>query len=337
MVFDDQPIRDFKRQEYSTWKDKAIKELRGRPYEDLKWKISEDIEVDPYYDLENKIGASPIGKGTFNDWKISEYFYCGNSKETNTEILSALAGGAEAIFLNNISSEEQLNEVLEGVHINMIDVFVFVNDYQSDWSKGILQITRNHTGDVHDNLFFGNIIKSTSFSEDVITYMISITKFLDTINPEFRSKIIEQTLVHFESSDHYLTDIIKIRSFKLLTQYLLDHYDIHQQPIIASAVSHDKSKEPFNQMIAASTRNMASGVGGIQYLINKPLGHINDGVADSERRIARNIQHLMKMESHIDVVTDPAAGSYFFESATEMLCESIWNKFLSEIKAGGLE
>jgi methylmalonyl-CoA mutase len=42
------------------------------------------------------------------------------------------------------------------------------------------------------------------------------------------------------------------------------------------------------------------------------------------RRIARNVQHLLKMESAMDEVADPAAGSYYVETLTGQLAEKAW-------------
>jgi methylmalonyl-CoA mutase len=45
----------------------------------------------------------------------------------------------------------------------------------------------------------------------------------------------------------------------------------------------------------------------------------------------------MKMESHLDKVSDPVAGSYYFENIAETICENAWNNFLEIRKEGGRE
>jgi methylmalonyl-CoA mutase len=39
--------------------------------------------------------------------------------------------------------------------------------------------------------------------------------------------------------------------------------------------------------------------------------------------MARNVQHILKLESHFDWVSDPAAGSYFIEKLTSKLLENM--------------
>jgi len=45
------------------------------------------------------------------------------------------------------------------------------------------------------------------------------------------------------------------------------------------------------------------------------------------RRIARNVQHLLKMESFFNEIPDPAAGSYYIEKLTQQLANQAWQSF----------
>ena len=49
----------------------------------------------------------------------------------------------------------------------------------------------------------------------------------------------------------------------------------------------------------------------------------------------RNIQHILKEESYLDKVVDPAAGSYYIESLTDSLVEHGWQLFLKTDDTGG--
>jgi len=52
-------------------------------------------------------------------------------------------------------------------------------------------------------------------------------------------------------------------------------------------------------------------------------------------RIARNQQLLLKEESFMDKIVDPAAGSYYLESLTDEIVEKAWNLFLAVDEKGG--
>ena len=55
---------------------------------------------------------------------------------------------------------------------------------------------------------------------------------------------------------------------------------------------------------------------------------------DFSERLARNQQLLLKEESHLDKITDPAGGSYYVETLTVSIADAAWKLFL-EIEDGG--
>ena len=73
---------------------------------------------------------------------------------------------------------------------------------------------------------------------------------------------------------------------------------------------------------------MAAVIGGAQRLYIYPSDEIKDGLGTPfAQRIALNIQHLMQLESYMDRVVDPSAGSYYIENLTNQLAEAVWKKF----------
>ncbi len=88
-------------------------------------------------------------------------------------------------------------------------------------------------------------------------------------------------------------------------------------------------------MIRAATQALSAVIGGADRLYvlpsNAALGEESSAFS---RRIARNVQHLLQLESHTDKVIDPAAGSYYIEKLTDKLTEQAWAKF-QEIEGKG--
>ena len=89
-------------------------------------------------------------------------------------------------------------------------------------------------------------------------------------------------------------------------------------------------------MIKAATQTMAAAIGGADLIYVLPADYQQKGESTSfSRRIARNVQHLLQMESHLDQVIDPAAGSYYIERLTRHLCEEAWQEFQHIERQGG--
>ena len=53
--------------------------------------------------------------------------------------------------------------------------------------------------------------------------------------------------------------------------------------------------------------------------------------SDFGKRISRNVQHLLQLESYLDRVADPSAGSYYIEQLTNQIAEAVWQRFRENV------
>jgi methylmalonyl-CoA mutase len=132
-------------------------------------------------------------------------------------------------------------------------------------------------------------------------------------------------------SKSYFVEIAKLRALKLLWANVLKaHGCEHQQVpyIVAHFSKESQDEEMYDNMIRASTQAMSAVIGGAHRLYVLPSNHALQKPSTSfTRRVARNVQHLLKMESHLHKVVDPGAGSYYVEKLTQLLSEKAWKKF----------
>lgn len=149
-----------------------------------------------------------------------------------------------------------------------------------------------------------------------------------------------QTQAHLQFSivlgDHFFMEIAKIRALRLLWLNVLHAYQV--EPIAPSIVAHTKApqsgEDPYLHMIRSATQSMSAVIGGAQRLYVAPADYQQatheSRFADNPDfgpRIARNVQHLLQMESFLDRVIDPAAGSYYIEHLSEQLAVKAWEIF----------
>lgn len=192
-----------------------------------------------------------------------------------------------------------IKEYLPNFNLFAIDAIPFYTD-----SNGIVDELFNTIKAGHEVLaFYHNLKVSATEIANKIQFSIAIGK-------------------------DYFVAIAKIRALKLLWFTVLDAYGL--EPNISINVEFDpqsQSRNPNNNMIYATTQAMAAVIGGANRLSVLPSDAKKEAAtSDFARRIARNVQHLLKMESHLDVVQDPAAGSYYIEKLTEVLAEKAWEK-----------
>ena len=136
--------------------------------------------------------------------------------------------------------------------------------------------------------------------------------------------IVPHIAFRFQIGQSYFVEIAKLRAFKLLWGNVLSGYDTTPStPRIFARTSPILLDGDVNiHKIQATTEAMSAIMGGVEMLTVAP----SEGT-DFGRRIARNVQHLLSMESYLDRVADPAAGSYYIEKLTEQLAEAAWAAF----------
>jgi methylmalonyl-CoA mutase len=126
----------------------------------------------------------------------------------------------------------------------------------------------------------------------------------------------------------YFINIAKIRALKLLWLNVLQSYGLQKAgipPIMANFATSAFDENENSNMIRATTMALSAAIGGADTL--SVLASDKRGDSAFARRIARNIQHLLKMESYIDKVVDPAAGAYYIEQMTTEIAAQAWEQF----------
>ena len=131
--------------------------------------------------------------------------------------------------------------------------------------------------------------------------------------------------------DSYFFNIAKIRAIKVLWQQVLQAWD---QDLTAKAIievhlskTTQSDDEHYNK-IRATAQAMAAVIGGAKRLYIHPSDAFKNGEGSPfEQRIAMNIQQLLQLESYMDRVIDPAAGSYYIEQLTDELAAAAWREF----------
>lgn len=139
-------------------------------------------------------------------------------------------------------------------------------------------------------------------------------------------------------STSFFVEIAKLRAFRLLWGNILKAHgvDPSEMPAVEVHLARETQvKDIHTNMIRATTQAMSAVIGGADRLYVRPANMVKkEAPTPFTLRIARNVQHLLKMESYLNRVIDPAAGSYYIEALTHKLADEAWTKF-QEIEAGG--
>ena len=88
-------------------------------------------------------------------------------------------------------------------------------------------------------------------------------------------------------------------------------------------------------LLRTQTETMSAALAGVDSISVLPFDAQFKTPDDFSERIARNQQLLLKEESHLDKITDPAGGSYYVETLTASIADVAWKLFLEIEDKGG--
>ena len=139
----------------------------------------------------------------------------------------------------------------------------------------------------------------------------------------------------------YFMEMAKIRAARLLWSKIIEQYKpecdcAYNLYINATTSAWNQSLyDPYVNMLRSTTEAMSACIAGADSISVLPFDNAYKEADDFGYRIARNQQLLLKEESYLDKIADPAAGSYYIENLTDQIARGAWEHFLKVEECGG--
>jgi methylmalonyl-CoA mutase len=142
-------------------------------------------------------------------------------------------------------------------------------------------------------------------------------------------------------STNYFMELAKFRAARMLWAQIVKQYEPKCDCSCKMLVHAETSR--FNQtifdahvnLLRSQTEAMSAALAGVDSITVTPFDTPYQTPDDFSERIARNQQFLLKEESHLDKVVDPAGGSYYVETLTNSIAAEAWKLFLAVEADGG--
>jgi methylmalonyl-CoA mutase len=111
---------------------------------------------------------------------------------------------------------------------------------------------------------------------------------------------------------------------------------VQQQHAVTADVMFTRY-DPWVNLLRSTTACFAAAAGGADAITVTPFDALREPASTSiGRRLSRNTQAILALESNIDKVADPAGGSWYVETLTQQLAEAAWAWFQEIERAGGI-
>lgn len=154
-------------------------------------------------------------------------------------------------------------------------------------------------------------------------------------------KIVPRMQFTFAVGSNYFFEIAKMRAARLLWSKIVEQFkpeNKDSQKMFIHAITLNWNKTVYDahvNLLRTTTEAMSAIIGGIDSLAVAPFDVAYKASDDFSRRIARNQQIVLKEESYMNKIVDPAAGSYYIESITDQIASAAWALFKEVEELGG--
>jgi methylmalonyl-CoA mutase len=344
------------------WLEKITVDLKGKSIDTLDWVINESLVVSPFKDESDLkyVGLLDTVKEDNRWFAMEPIVITDDLAQANGEILAALQGGTNGIRLHahRALSLEDLDILFSDVYLDMIALdwvigtVIEISDQMSMFA-GYVQAQGKSMADLNlsidadivniNQTFVAKYPAVRSITIDGLAYYQGIAgvhaelgkiiyelhEAIEHIGQDDLESLYKGIQIKLAIDDCYLLNIAAVRAIRHLVRLLFEGYgytldqDVFISGIIPDAILVDDINYNRIKQSAAALSAVAASADTIQIYRD----HAGSESPAFSRKIARNIFHLMSMESYMDRVVDPAAGSYYIESLTDSVSQMAWAHF----------
>ena len=155
------------------------------------------------------------------------------------------------------------------------------------------------------------------------------------------TEVAKKIKFNFGISSNYFMEIAKLRAGRMLWANIVKAYNPAKNcpcKMFTHAVTstwNQTAYDPYVNMLRGTTEAMSASIAGVHSLEVTPFNKAYEDPNEFSMRIARNVELLLKHESHFDQVVDPAGGSYYIENLTDSIANEAWKLFREIEEKGG--
>lgn len=353
----------FDEKTYDEWQEIATKSLRGLSFEKLITKTIEGIDLYPLYTAQSSKLDSlhPIRSAKKeNGWTIAQAVYSKDASSFLQSLEESLSKGNEAIVYDGTSTidwdEESLKELAQYViqypiyffkvpkKDSIVNLFKWIDETDKENVIGVVEIDDPSILESFPNIrtIGADVVDAHHLGADAVTELALVLAkaVAETEKAGDFNRVCQQFFVRFAIDTHFFMEIAKLRAFRVLWEALSNAYgktDVLHIPLLSETSKRSFSTlDPYVNLLRAGNSAFSAVLGGTDILTVHPHDALTKPTATSIR-LARNIQLVIKKETQVSEVLDPAGGSYFIESLTKSLVEKAWALFVEIDAFGGYD
>ncbi|AQQ55046.1 hypothetical protein B0X71_08005 [Planococcus lenghuensis] len=351
---------------YGEWKQHAEAVLKGKPFDSLQTRTAEDVELQPLYTketaealgdaLERQVRAMRLSK-TARDFLIAQEANgqpAVNAEKLLKKIRDSLDRGNEMIVYTHAEGLDWTADNLDEFR-ELLARYPFYLKTRGD-GKFVRQLLDEMTTEQAENVS-GVILSDKPIeaprgvrnkcADTVPVHLaggsavqeiaVALSLLAEKADADNFEESAASLWVRFAVNTDFFSEIAKLRAFRTVWAAFCSAYGsaVPSIPVFTETSLRSYSKaDPYVNLLRAGNSAFSAVLGGSD--AHTVLPHdILTGSTPASLRVARNVQLIIREETHTRHVQDAAAGSFFIEQLTHDYAEAAWAHFLKIEEAGG--
>jgi methylmalonyl-CoA mutase len=337
----------------AAWRARAERELKGTPLDKLTAKLLEGLEVQPLYvDAPRRAPLATRRNGVFRVVARLDGAAGSLAEVVADEVLGgsdgialALAEGQDPgetlpeLLINTSGERDGAQRLLAQAGERAVCWAALDARTGADaalalaqtfgWREGTLLVAADR---VHE----GGADAATELGV-ALAQLVAALRYLEQQGIAPRTAL-QATVVRLAVGSDFLLQIAKLRAWRGLVARVSAVIGVDgSQPLLWAAQSRRALSrfDPWSNLLRGTVAGFGALAGGADVATVEPFDRAARHSDAMARRLARNTLLILRDESHLDAVADPAAGSFALESWTETLAARAWSVFQAIEAAGG--
>ena len=350
----------FPKRTYEDWEQGAQTALKGKSIDSLKTSTFEGVTLQALYtkDMLAKIqstvtmqAAAVQSSKDQPGWRVAQEVAVDSAAQFLSTVREDLSRGNETIVYTSVKelswTDAELQELAElivdyPIYFKLtsedqaiLRVFEMVPAPQLDKVRGAIQIDQSIDAPKNVRKTLVDTIPVHQAGGSAVHELgVALSIMAEKIEAGAASSDL---WVRFAVDTQFFQEIAKLRAFRVLWKAFASAYGENWPavPLYTETSVRSYSKlDPYVNLLRGGNATFSAVLGGTDTHTVHPHDFLTQPTASS-RRIARNVQLVIKEEAHVSHVVDPAAGSYFVETLTKEYVDAAWEYFLTIEEAGG--
>ncbi len=337
------------------WKQQVRRDIKTDSYDSIVWETPDGFRQEPWYSPSD---PSPDDSASYrsqrnNSWNIGIEIDARHPDEASVNAHRHLMNGAETVIFNLSSQKEPdtlfLERLLRDIDCNAarvsfsgagsaehlladaaaIDGFsvnrggltdnLMVSDHLLDLSE---QLPRFHVLGIDVLHAAGAALTPAEEIARSIAAFETLTKHPAVTRR--KALISGTTTVTLTSGRSFFLETAKIRAFRRLWKDAVSRSETENSLTVPELIVRLDPGEPYrddpeNSLVVLTTQAASAVLGGCDTLLIPSCCNGTAYDRETAERLSLNIHHILRHESMLDHVVDPAAGSAYIENLTREL------------------